>query len=481
MSDALPLSRRSTLAAIGAASVLAAPAAGAQGIVPESVAGRGGNAVHGRLSVLDYGADPTGRNDSSPAFRRALADLAGGHLDLPPGRFLVERIFGLAAAGQKIVGASRWKTLLVSERGGGPLFASDRASSGTSAFHLLSDFAIDLNGNDGAAIDLSSINCTTVARVHIKGGSASRPAGTGIRFGAPLDKGAYDNAVHDCSFEYLQVGVAWGNGANNNSLFNCRLIGCGVALDAAPGGELDTPRVFGGRIESCGTGIVDGAHCGAYFAVRFEGNSQSDIRFTDRSENAQVWGGFTATTPIAIAGLHLATSPSIDSSELGYLAIEESPSRPRVSTGRHVFAPPGKVPGVILAGAHAAQFDGSIIMRQPHSIDFANAADDIVRAVTLSPEGRLSITGQSRATGSFAAVELGGGPAVHPVADAITDLGATRRRYRQAHISDAVHVGGRQVLGPRQPPIADDPGQTETAQRVNRILGALRAHGLIGQ
>jgi hypothetical protein len=470
-----PLSRRAALTGIGAASVATSMRAEAQASSSANAAGHGA-----AVSIIDFGADPSGRNDSSAAFRRALREAGGGHVAVPQGRYLVERIAGLGPAGQKIVGESRFKTVFLSEAGGGPLFASEVSATGTSAFHLLSDFMIDLNGNDVVAIDLAGINCSTVQRVHIKGGSAQSARGTGVRFAAPLRRGAYDNAVHDCSFEYLRRGVQWDSGANNNSLFNCRVSNCEIALHADPPGSVDTPRVFGGRVEGCGTGLVEGAHCGAYFAVRFEDNDEADIRFTERSVNAGVWGGLTADAALVLADLERARSPFVESSELGFLAIEESAARPKISTGRHVFAKAGKPPQVLPQRDFAAQFDDYVVFRNQTGIEFANSAKAGSIVGMLATGGdNLAIPGFDRSTRQYVTIELGGGPSIRPLKDATTDLGTKDARYRTLRLSDGIDVGGQAVIGARQPAVADDRSGTATAAKVNEILAVLRRHGLI--
>ncbi|MGX7951282.1 glycosyl hydrolase family 28-related protein [Tsuneonella sp. HG249] len=472
------VSRRIALQGIGVAAAAAAGESVAQpSATPQPRPRSGGN---GQASVLDFGADPLGRNDSSAAFRRAMRELAGGHLSIPPGRFLVERIGGLGPAGQKIVGSSRWNTVLLSEAGGGPIFANESSSNGTSAFHLLSDFLVDLNDNDIVAIDLASVNCATIQRVHFKGGGPQSRRGTGVRFAAPLRRGAYDNAVHDCSFEYLRHGIRWDSGSNNNAVYNCRISNCEIGLHADPPGSVDTPRVFGGRVESCAIGLAEGANCGAYFSVRFEGNSLADIRFSERSVNAGVWGGLTASTRPSIVGFENASSPSIESSDLGFLAIEESSARPKISTGRHVFAKAGKAPDVLPQRDFSAQFSDYVLFENDAGIEFSNAsANGSILGMAATPNDILSIPAYNRFTRRYATIELGGGAAVRPVTDGATDLGTSSNRYRALHLSGGVHIRGRQVVSEQQPAIADDGSGTPTAARLNQILAALRRHGLI--
>jgi hypothetical protein len=478
------LSRRQTLSTLGVATAsvggFVVGTESAQSHPDSSAAWQQRGPSGERVSILDFGPDPTGRNDSSAAFRRALAQLGGGQLFVPRGRYLVERLGVLGAAGQQIVGESRWKTVFATERGGGPLFHSEVAGSGTSAFHLLSDFMIDLGGSDATAVDLASINCTTIQRIHFKGGSNLVRRGTGVRFAAPLQSGAYDNAVYDCSFEYLETGVLWDSGANNNAIFNCRIINCVTGLHAAPARPVDTPRVFGGRVEGCDIGLLEGAEFGGYFSVRFEASNRADVQFTERSRHAGIWGGMTSTTRLAIVDFEKATSPSIDSGSLGYLHVEETPSRPKVSTGRHAFAGPGKAPANLPEGDYAAHFGGDLLVGDGASIAVANAeTGGFIVAMAAEAANEFSIPAYDRAARAYATINFGGGPAIRPLANGVTDIGAVGRAYKATHLTDGVYVAGQRVVGKRQPPIADESGGTATAGKVNQILAALRRFGLI--
>lgn len=431
------VSRRSVAGlALGGAVSAAAISAGSRA---QSTTASGGAAIGNRpegqyIPLLDFDVDPSGRNDSSEGFRRALAEAQGKRLFVPTGTFLVAGLGGLAAAGSQIVGASRWKTILRTENGAGPIFANGSAMRGTSAFTLVRDLQLDLNGTDGVAIDLASVNASTIQRVHVRGGfGAGEMRGTGVRFAAPLRKGAYDNALYDCSFEYLDRAVAWEVGANSNSVFNCRLSNCRIGYDTAPGGSLDTPKVFGGRVERCHVGLREGASQGAYFAVRFEDNREADVEFTAASVNAAIFGGHTASSDVVLKNIELASSPSVESSDLGFRAIEESPSRPKVSTGRHVFGKAGKAPDVVPGVDYAAYF-----------------ADPVVLGSHLRPADGVS-------------------PA----------LGTERAPFSHVSLRKGVLIDGSQVVGPRRPAIEPDETGSANSRTVNQILDVLRSHGLI--
>lgn len=432
------------------------------------------------VSVLDFGADPSGRNDSSPSFRKALAELGGGTLLVPPGRYLVENIGGLGPAGQKVIGSSRWTTTLTTERGGQPLFANPAAGTGTSAYHLISDLCIDLNDQPLVAIDLASINCSSLERLLITGGAGGAKRGTGIRFAAPLDKGAYDNGVHDCAFENLRVAIQWDKGANNNAVFNPRIINCVTGIHAAPGGLVDTPRIFGGRIEGCEVGILEGAQDAAYLAVRFENNAQADIRFTSSSKRAAVWGGSTASSPISLLDLDQAYSPQIDSADVGHWAIQESAAHPKISTGKHVFARPGKAPVVPAGADFAASFGDDILLLGGAGLTFVGTGvSQRIVCATLVAGPAVAFPAFDRASGAYLPIVLGGGASVHPPAGGVTDLGTAELAYRGLYLTGGLVVNGRRMLTRRAPAIADDNSGTSAGSKVNEILAALRSLGLI--
>ncbi|HTU12677.1 MAG TPA: glycosyl hydrolase family 28-related protein [Allosphingosinicella sp.] len=85
-----PFSRRALLGQLGAGAVATggATAAFAQQAAPAAAP------IAGRIfNVVEAGADPTGRRDSSGAFQRGIAELApnGGTIYIPSGRYRIER------------------------------------------------------------------------------------------------------------------------------------------------------------------------------------------------------------------------------------------------------------------------------------------------------------------------------------------------------------------------------------------------------
>lgn len=495
MADDPSVTRRQVVSALATVSAVAPLAGSAQGLpkgqlqdaaaaASRPLPGKGNRTIEERLgdriSVLDFDVDPTGRNDSSAGFRRAIEQVGAAQIFVPRGAYLVQDLPLLGGAGVQVVGDSRWRTVLRSERGAGALFRNQVADSGTSAFHLLSDFTIDLNGNDRVAIDLASINASTIQRVHFIGGSAGRRSGVGVRFAAPLEKGAYDNALYDCTFEYLDRGVVFDSAANANSAYNCRILNCRIGYDAAPAREVDTPRIFGGRVEGCDIGLREGASFGAYFAVRFEDSGIADVEFTPRSANAAFWGGYTATTALAVKGLNQATSPSIEAADFGNVQVDESTDRARISTGRHVLAKPGKPPAPFAGQDYAAYFHDPVIFRNNVAVEFA-APDGAGRIIGLHADhhGGLTLSGFDRTAGGHVTITLGGGAAVQPIRHATTDLGTASLAYRTLHVSNGLTVGGKKMLSQRQPAIADDRTRAVNSATLNEILGALRRLGLI--
>lgn len=383
-----------------------------------------------RVYVTDFGADPSGKADSTNAFMEALSSPQVSEVFIPNGVFRISSLPVLGWAGKRMVGASRWKSVLLVDRCSGPFIYSREADLGTSAFHQFSDFLIDLSGSDRVAVDLASINASTFSRIHIRG---KNRVGTGVRFAAPLKKGAYDNAIYDCSFEQLDRAVSWEDGANTNSLYNPRALNCRIAFDTTVFGVVDTPRIFGGRCELCDIGLREGAQQGSYFGVRFERNALADIEFTESSLNASFFGGATSASNLVIKDMETANSPSILASDLGHLQIEENASRPRISTGRHIFGKTGKSPAFPRGGEYSAFFSDPVIF-----------GDDVV-----------------------------------PEISAQTNLGTYRKQFGTAHFAEEIRIGGKKVVSHRQSSIADDRSNSQNSDKVNQILATLRAHGLI--
>ncbi|MFN2099276.1 hypothetical protein [Altererythrobacter sp. MF3-039] len=402
--------------------------------VPASRARSVADKLSERMSVLDFNVDPSGKRDSTAGFVAALREPNYSEIYVPEGRYRISQLGVLGAAGKRLIGASRFRSTLLVEPGSGPVLFSEVADRGTTSFHLISDLTIDLQGSDRVAIDLSSVNMTTLQRVHVRGCKVGvAPCGTGVRFAAPLSQGSYDNSVYDCSFENLAVGAEWAAGANHNSIYNCRTLNCDIGFHVAPSGRVDSPRIFGGRAEGCRIGLLEGASQGSYFGIRFEGSGEADIRFTPNSLHALVSGGLTAASNKVIVGLELANSPTIDAGDLGYWAVEESTSRPRVVTGRNVFGAAGKAPALPTEREFAAYF-----------------ADYVVFADHILPAREVEV-----------------------------DLGHPNNGFRNVYLKDGVVVSGRRVLGPRQRGIARDDTKSPNSDTVNAILAALRKHGLI--
>ncbi|AKO60925.1 tail fiber protein [Pseudoalteromonas phage H101] len=67
---------------------------------------------------------------------------------------------------------------------------------------------------------------------------------------------------------------------------------------------------------------------------------------------------------------------------------------------------------------------------------------------------------------------------VYPSVDATYDIGIGGYTWRRLQLSDGVFVGGTKVTGSQQVAISDSVGGDESA-KINSILAALRAHGLI--
>ncbi len=140
------------------------------------------------VSVLDFGADPTGVSDSTSAIQAALT--ASGRVYLPEGVYRVNAVSGIVLrTGNHIVGAGKNKTILVADAGGGSggeLVSYTRGSIIKRAFTpgvanayvnecYLADFAVVMTHPLASVtttaiqigIDLRNITRSIVERVHV--------------------------------------------------------------------------------------------------------------------------------------------------------------------------------------------------------------------------------------------------------------------------------------------------------------------------
>lgn len=383
-------------------------------------------------NVLDYGAVGNGVTDDTAAIQAAINAASGGTVYIPKGTYLVGSLDGFSFAGTQIIGESKFTTKLKAKSGTvTSVIRNSSSGSGTSAYCAVRSLMIDLGGQNINGVDFRSVNNSVAQDLHIVGGtSIGTASGNGVLFGAPLNAGAYSNTVQDCSMKYLAKGIKWGEDANQNTVIGGECLTCVVGLDTAPGGnKVDTPKVFGTRIENCTVGLYEGAIYGFYCGLRFEDNG-TDITFEVGSDHPQFIGGYTATSPIILSGLSNADSPVIQSSDLGWYEIEASTSRPVQLQGKRIFTAPGSALPTAPTGTYAAFFQDELWLKNQLWLKAVNAAGNgQVFAVRVDSNNNLNL----RALNSNGSVDgdviIGGGANVRTLNDNATTLGTSTSRW----------------------------------------------------
>lgn len=398
------------------------------------------------VSVLDFipqsehAAIKSGTStyNATAAIQAAITHTAGGSIFFPNGTYLVGNIGGLGAAGMTFVGESEWKTIIKPTAGfTGSIFSNQNKATSTSGYHRFSNFRFTLNGESCIAIDLGSCNNTLIEHCFFAGGtSLATAAGTGVLFDAPLRSGSYNNLVQNCHFRYLNIGINWGEGANLQQVFASEFIECNYGASpyqATTGADgVDSPTIVAGRFEGCGIGLREGATSGGYFNCRFEASVTADIQFATSSIYAFFSGGYTASSAAVLLNPSNATSLNMNSSELGYYMTESSVSRPKQSSGRHVFAAAGQTPTPHSQTGHSAYFQDYVLLKNGVYLEASNAAaDNRIIAIGAETSDILRISGYNRKTASYGNIEIGGGSFVRPITDDTTSLGASTRRWSQ--------------------------------------------------
>lgn len=455
--------------------------------------------------------------------KAALDENPGKAVILPPGTIVLGNVGGLEFAGVRILGDSRYRTIIKPDPAmtpGTAIFYNRDAATGTSAYATISHMRFRLEGANVICIDLSSVTDTIVDQCYFAGTEAgAAQIGTGVRFGSPLDTASYTNNLRDCAFYSLAKGVEYLVGANSNMITGGECIYCAIGVDLAPVGLVDTPRIIGMRFEGGGIGIKEKSDGANFIACRFENNSVADIDFIDngggdQSVRPMVIGGYTASSPIALRNLSNAVSPVILSPDMGRYDIEAG-TTPKFNHGRNVFAARTTAlnPTLPVGVEYCAYAVDTMILRNAVSLEWTNAANTgTVIAMNVDASNRTVIRSFNRATSADADVVVGAGGAVLPLGNAATDIGSAGTRYKDGYFSGnlyaltgalslesaggIVYIGGNAILKARKTGWATATGTAtrttfdtasvtlpQLAERVKALLDDLHAtagHGIIG-
>ena len=321
-------------------------------------------------NVLRYGANGSDAADDSASFASALA--CNSEIFIPDGTYYLRKV-SFGAAGKIIRGQSRYNTILRPASGllaGEPLFYFSGRAIGTTYGNLVENLRFQLHRGSGnvdcVGIDLGSVNNTVIRSCRFEGFSKAGALADGVVFDAPLSGGAYSNSVIECDFTGCENGVRFEGGANNNYVNGGEFVSCVVGINAAPSsGTLDTPKIFGPRIEGCDIGLKERAVQGMYFGIRFEANAV-DVDFLPGSTEPQFFGGLTASSPVCFQGAANASGLVCVAPDLSGVTLRSnSASRAHEFVGPNVFAPLGNTgalanpPG---SGAFAAYFRGGRVV-----------------------------------------------------------------------------------------------------------------------
>jgi hypothetical protein len=294
-----------------------------------------------------YGTNTTpGTTDMTTAFTNAILANYGSVITVPDDIILVGNLYPFDGAGTSVLGTSQFGTILMVKSGTtGAIFSKTDPMAGTSAFCKIANLCIDLNGQDCTGVDLSSVSNTVVDKYYVIGGADLATAiGTGVYFGSPLDRGAYNNVVSNFRMDFVAAPLEWGTQANKNGAVNGDILECTLGANLAPVGGVGLPFLDNVRFEGCDRGILEGAQNGCYKQLWMEGNATSDVEFTADSTESVWIGGQTADTIIPVVGLSNAASIYAFSPDLiGVIMRSGSASRTHQFSGRNIFSVEGDV------------------------------------------------------------------------------------------------------------------------------------------
>jgi hypothetical protein len=394
----------------------------------------------------------TSTYDATADLQAAIAANLGKTINLPAGQIVLGNVGGLVAAGQRIIGDSRYGTVIKAKSGmtaGTSVFSNPNAATNTSSYCEIANIRFRFDGQNIIGVDLSSVSNTVVDQCYFAGSEAGASViGVGVRFGSPLDSGSYSNNIQDCAFYSLAKGVEYLINANSNSINGGECIFCTIGVDAAPTGYLDTPRISGMRFEGGGIGIKEKSVGATYFQCRFEDNSVADIDFIDlgagdQSIRPMLLGGETSTSPVALRNLSNATSPIIMAPDMGRYDIDAT-STPKYYGGRHIFATTGTAlpPASNPPSGYAIFAQDPIFLKNQIPLEGVNTAGtNTVIMFTVNGSDEVEISGFKRASSTYANIRIGGGSAVAPLTNGGCDLGLTGTRWKDGYFSGNIFSG----------------------------------------
>lgn len=392
-------------------------------------------------NVLDFGAVGDGVTDDSPAFILARAAAPGRTIYIPDGDYVVsEPALLLDAAGTSYAGESMFGTTIVAQAGftGDAIAHNPAKATGTSGLGYISNLTLDLADQNIIGIDLSSVKNETMTNIRIIGGSNLGTAvGTGIKFAAPLLSGSYSNLVINPRVEYCTIGIHFDSGGNANTVQGGEVGSCttGISTDPGVGNQVNTPKVFGTRIENCTTGFSEGAEYGSYFGVRIEDVTNA-WDFTVRSVNPYIAGGLVSDVSGNVLNNEAnATGLQIASNDFGARDIEPSTSRVKLTARQQVFAAAGVTPVPHAKNNHAGYFQNYLLTANEVGMEGSNAlGTNTVIAIAVNNNNQVEIKSYDRAAGAYTPVNIGGNSSaspVRPLANNVATLGTASRRWTE--------------------------------------------------
>ena len=392
------------------------------------------------ISVLDFGADPTGAADSTSAFQAAAAANLGGEVIVPAGTYLVGNIGWLNYAGTRWRGASKYTTILKVKAGTtGAILSNTNSNGGTSAYCAVEALSFDLRGEDCVAIDLASLNNCAIRDCFGTGGigfgsptttngspivtltgmggedttrvrvgqvlfGPDIPAGTIVlsiqsatQFTMSANATGSGHPVYAVAGTLVRCAAPLDQGAYTNKITDC----AGLYLERAfvtedAGNEntfdnceaiacgigfdvengVDTARIIHGRAEGCNIGLRNGGRETIVIAVRFENNFAADISFTAGATRASFFACYTATSVTTFLNPSNCVGLFSRGGTFPQRDYEPNVSNPILSAARQTFAAAGSTPANHGLVNYSVYFQDYPLLKNGISAEFSNAAAD---------------------------------------------------------------------------------------------------------